>query len=131
MTRFSLQRRAVARAGACLLLPAWAQAGAAAAAVWPAKPVRMVVSSPAGSTGDVIARLLCDQMTRATGQPFIVDNKPGANSSIGAAEVARAAPDGHTLMLANTSSVVVNPRLQVESHRQVSRLLVAEHIDQH
>ena len=78
---------------------------------WPSKPVRIVVASPAGSTGDVIARSLGDHMARTTGQTFVIDNKPGANSSIGATEVARAAPDGHTLMLANTSSVVVNPQL--------------------
>lgn len=78
---------------------------------WPSKTVRIVVSSPAGSTGDVIARSLGDYLSRSTGQTFIIDNKPGANSSIGATELARAAPDGHTLMLANTSSVVVNPQL--------------------
>ena len=101
----STRRSFVAACASGLLAPAWADDK------WPSKPVRMVVSSPAGSTGDVIARVLCDAMSRASGQPFIVDNKPGANSSIGANEVSRAAPDGHTLMLANTSSVVVNPQL--------------------
>ena len=95
---------------ACATL-ALAHAPAIAQDKWPSKPVRIVVASPAGSTGDVIARSLGDHMARATGQPFVIDNKPGANSSIGATEVARAAPDGHTLMLANTSSVVVNPQL--------------------
>jgi len=76
---------------------------------WPAKLIRIVVPFPAGSITDSMARLLAEGFSKTLGQPVIVDNKGGANGSIGAAEVARATPDGYTLLVTNSSSITVNP----------------------
>ncbi len=96
---------------------AWAQPATPSQAAkgeqsaWPTHVVRFVAAGPAGSISDTLTRALADHMSRALGQPVIVDNKPGANSAIGAGEVARAAPDGHTLLMTNSSSITVNPQL--------------------
>lgn len=92
-------------------LAAQAQAQTQADAKWPTQTVRFIAPGPAGSISDTLVRALSHHMGQATGQTFIVDNKPGANSAIGAAEAARAAPDGHTLLLTNSSSITVNPQL--------------------
>jgi tripartite-type tricarboxylate transporter receptor subunit TctC len=76
---------------------------------WPTKPVRIIVPFPAGSITDTMARLLSDNLSKTLGQPVIVENKAGANGSIGASEVARSAPDGYTLLATNSSSITVNP----------------------
>ena len=78
---------------------------------WPAKSIRIVVPFPAGSSTDTMARLLADHLSKSLGQPVIVENKGGANGSIGATEVARSAPDGYTLLATNSSSITVNPLL--------------------
>jgi tripartite-type tricarboxylate transporter receptor subunit TctC len=74
--------------------------GLAAAQSWPAKPVRLIVPFPPGGSTDVAARAIADKFTKALGQQFIVDNRGGAGGVIGTAEVARAAPDGHTILFA-------------------------------
>jgi tripartite-type tricarboxylate transporter receptor subunit TctC len=66
---------------------------------WPARPIKLVVPFPAGSATDHIARLTGSQLQEAFGQPVVVENKPGAQGGIAAAEVARAAPDGYTIMM--------------------------------
>src|SRR5688572_10186552 len=67
---------------------------------WPTKPVRLIVPFPPGGSTDVAARALADKYTKALGQQFIVDNRAGAGGVIGTTEVARAAPDGHTILFA-------------------------------
>ena len=74
-------------------------AGTAFAQTWPAKPVTIVVPFPAGGTTDVLARAVSTKLAVALGQPVIVDNKPGAGATLGAAQVAKAQADGHTLLM--------------------------------
>ncbi|WP_084382671.1 Bug family tripartite tricarboxylate transporter substrate binding protein [Curvibacter delicatus] len=81
------------------------------AQTFPAKPVRIVVGFPAGGPLDQHARLLSDKLQTILGQPVLIDYKAGAGGTVGAQEVMKAAPDGHTLMLANTGVMVINPAL--------------------
>lgn len=111
MPRQTPRRRLIALAGAALcaaLLPLGAQAQGAS---YPSKPVRVVVGFPAGSVTDAIARLMSEQLSKSLGQPFVVENKPGANGMLGATEVARATPDGYTLLVTNSSSITINPQI--------------------
>jgi tripartite-type tricarboxylate transporter receptor subunit TctC len=82
----------------CLALVVFA--GAASAQTYPSKPVRWIVPTGPGSAVDVTARRIAPKLSELLGQPVIVENRPGANSMIGAREVARSAPDGHTLFQA-------------------------------
>jgi tripartite-type tricarboxylate transporter receptor subunit TctC len=88
-------------------------AAACTAAAWadgfPTKPVRLVVPYPAGGTTDVMARSLQTHLQAALGQPLLIDNKPGAGGVLAAREVAKAAPDGHTLFFVNSGIVSVTP----------------------
>src|SRR3954451_11944214 len=70
---------------------------------WPSRPVRIVVPFPSGGSNDAVARPLTEVLARRFGQPFVVDNKPGAGSTIGSAEVARAAADGHVLLVTSST----------------------------
>ena len=78
---------------------------------FPSKPIRIVVGFPAGGPLDQHARLLTDKLQAVLGQPVLVDYKSGAGGTVGAQDVMKAAPDGHTLMLANTGVMVINPAL--------------------
>lgn len=91
---------------AVTIAPATAQTAA-----WPSKQVRIVVPFPAGGTTDVVARLLAQRLQEAWGQTIIVENKTGAGGNIGATEVAKAANDGYTLLMASGSIVTVNPHI--------------------
>ena len=77
---------------------------------YPDKPVRVIVGFPAGTTGDVIGRLIAPKMSEGLGQQVVVENRPGAGSSIGAEAVARANADGHTLLI-STIANTINPSL--------------------
>ena len=78
---------------------------------WPGKPVRIVVPFAASGTTDILARALAPELQRAFGQPFVVDNKPGAGGNSGAAEVAKSAPDGLTLLMGTVGTHAINPAL--------------------
>jgi len=99
------------RRHATLSLAALAAAPWAHAQAWPAKPVRIVVPFPAAGTTDIIARALAPELQRALGQPFVVDNKPGAGGNTGAAEVAKSSPDGYTLLMGTVGTHAINAAL--------------------
>lgn len=96
-------RRALLAAAAFALLarPARAQA-------WPARPVTLVVPFAAGGAVDIVGRLLATHLAARLGQPVTVDNRPGAGANIGAEVVARATPDGHTLLLTSPGPMAIN-----------------------
>lgn len=99
------------RLAAAGLLTLAALAGLPAqAADWPAKPITLVVPFPPGGPTDMVARVLAQSVGEQLGQSVVVDNKPGANGNIGNAFVAKAAPDGYTVLY-NTSSIALSPSL--------------------
>ena len=81
------------------------------AQAFPSKPIRVVVGFPAGGPLDQHARLLSDKLQAVLGQPVVLDYKAGAGGTVGAQDVMKAPPDGHTIMLANTGVMVINPGL--------------------
>ena len=85
---------------------------------YPARPVRLVVGFAPGGAADFVARTLAEPLGRALGQPIVVDNRPGAGSSIAAEHVAKSAPDGYTVLIASPSSILVNPLLSRQSSFQ-------------
>ena len=85
---------------------------AAAEAQFPAKPIRVVVPFPAGSATDTITRVLAQSVSQSIGQTVVVENKAGADGAIAAAEVAKAAPDGHTLLMATNSPMSAVPAMK-------------------
>ena len=86
-------------------------ASATSFAAFPDKPIRVVIGFPAGGPLDQHARLLTERLQAVLGQPIIIDYKSGAGGTVGAQDVMKAAPDGYTLMLANTGVMVINPAL--------------------
>ena len=84
----------------------------ASAQTWPDKPIRFVMTAPAGSSIDVIGRTIADKLKDRLGQPVIVDNKPAAGGSVAVAETAKAAPDGYTMVLAYNGPLSITPLLQ-------------------
>jgi tripartite-type tricarboxylate transporter receptor subunit TctC len=94
-----------------LLIIALAAASLAHAQPYPSRAVRLVVPFPAGSTPDIVGRALGQKLAEAWGQPVVVDNRPGAGANIGTAEVARAAPDGYTLLIGSNGPIAINKAL--------------------
>ena len=104
----------IVRALACALALVSSLAGSAAFAQsnWPEKPVRLVVGFTAGSATDVTARMFAQRFSEAWGQPVIVDNVAGNSGAIGTDKVAKAAPDGYTLMWSGNAAITILPSLQ-------------------
>ncbi len=100
------------RAFGGLLLGAAAAPVAAQTAAWPDKPVKLVVGFTAGSATDVSARLFAQKFGEAWGQPVIVENVAGNSGAIGTDKVAKAAPDGYTLMWSGNAAITILPTLQ-------------------
>jgi tripartite-type tricarboxylate transporter receptor subunit TctC len=95
--------RGAALALAMLIVPA-----AHGADPWPAKPLRMVIPFAPGGTTDLIGRMVAEGLSRALGQPVVVENKAGAGGNVGAADVARSPPDGYTLMMGTPGPLAIN-----------------------
>src|SRR4051794_35534349 len=103
-----MQRRTLVAVAATLPL---GLAGAAWAQAYPSKPVRLIVPFAPGGTTDIVARTLSDKIAASLGQAMIVENKAGGGGSVGATEIARAAPDGYTLGIATVSTTAANPAI--------------------
>jgi len=80
---------------------------ARAGAGYPARSVRLVVAAAPGSAPDILARLMGQWLSERIGQPFVIDNRPGAGGNIGTEAVVRAAPDGYTLLLVSTANTIM------------------------
>ena len=93
-------------------------------APYPSRPVKLVVGFAPGGAADFVARALQDPLARALGQPIVVENRPGAGSSIAAEAVAKSAPDGYTLLIASPSSILVNPLISPKAGFQPLKDLV-------
>src|SRR5262249_30170508 len=83
--------------------PAWGQE------TFPAKPIRVVIGYAAGGGNDIIVRVMTPELSKSLGQPVVVENKPGAQSIIAAETVARAAPDGYTILMGPSGPMTINP----------------------
>ena len=89
----------------------WVASSMVVAQTYPSRPIRFICPYPAGGAGDIFARVIGAKMSEAFGQQVVIDNRPGANAIIGTDMVAKAAPDGHTLIMANSAPFVLNPSL--------------------
>ncbi len=99
----------LAKSGFFIVAMACALASPASAQTYPSKPIRLVVGFAPGGPADVMARLIGQRMTAILGQPVVIDNRAGAGGTIGARAVAESEPDGYTLLLGNTSTLVISP----------------------
>src|SRR5437773_9149209 len=106
--------RSLVIAIAALMLPA-----VALAQTWPQKPIKVIVPFPPGGVTDSIARITAEWLTQRLGQPVVPDNRPGASGAIAADLVARAEPDGYTLLSAATPQLAVVPHVQKISYDPV------------
>lgn len=98
--------------------------GAVHAQAWPNKPIRLLVGSPPGGPSDITARHFAEQLGRRIGQPVVVENRPGAGNNLAAGAVARAEPDGNTLVLSPDTVLTVNPLVYTSGDFNAARDLV-------
>jgi tripartite-type tricarboxylate transporter receptor subunit TctC len=103
-----INRRHFIAAGTAVAATPFLPRGASAQGTWPSRNIRMICSYPAGGQTDLLARAFGDYIFRQVGQNVVVENKAGASGSIGAAEVARATPDGHTILCSISTTYVMN-----------------------
>ncbi len=121
------RRHALAAPALLLAVPAGAQPA------WPQRPVRLVVPFGLGGSADVAARFLAEPLAAAFGQPFVVENRPGAGATIGTDQVAKSAPDGHTLLLmsnthtANETLLPSRPYVLMRDLAPVAAINIAHH----
>jgi tripartite-type tricarboxylate transporter receptor subunit TctC len=104
--------RILQTAGLLMLLVACISSFGASEEGYPSKPVVLVVPYPPGGSGDVQARIIAGQLERRLGQPFVIENRPGAGTMIGAVHVAHAAPDGYTLLISSSATFTLNPAIR-------------------
>lgn len=114
-------RRDVLASAACLAAAPWA---AMAQEAYPARPVRMLVPYAPGGATDIVARMLGEEMRRVLGQPFLVENRPGAAGILAVETMARARPDGYTLMVGNVTTNAITPvlfqrRMSIDYEKEV------------
>jgi tripartite-type tricarboxylate transporter receptor subunit TctC len=104
---------------ALILAPvaAWAQTP------YPSKPIRIIAPFPPGGAVDIVARTLAQHLSTSLGQPVLVENKPGANGTIGSALVAKAEPDGHTLLLSSVGAITIIPHVRDVGYDPLKSLL--------
>jgi tripartite-type tricarboxylate transporter receptor subunit TctC len=107
-----LDRRRLLAAPAMLGLAGTASAQGTQGGAWPNRPVRVVIPWPPGQATDLAARITAERLGTALGQPFVAENRAGAGGMIGTDLVAKAAPDGHTLLAASTGPIVTSPLVQ-------------------
>jgi tripartite-type tricarboxylate transporter receptor subunit TctC len=88
------------------IIASFANVESASTQAFPARPVRIVVGYPPGGVGDIVARLMCQWLSERLGQPFVIENRPGAASNIATEAVARASGDGYTLLLVNPANAI-------------------------
>jgi tripartite-type tricarboxylate transporter receptor subunit TctC len=105
------RRTLLSLAAALPATPAAAQ-GPAPAVAWPARPVRIISSSPPAGASDILTRTLADALQQQTGQPFVVENRPGAGGVVGSEHVAKSAADGYTWLTTNVGPQAIFPHLQ-------------------
>ena len=98
-----------------LLLSVLLPGPAAAQDAWPAKPLRLVVPYPPAALTDLLGRAIGDRLSKALGQPVVIENRPGAGTLVGAEVVARSAPDGYTLLMATSTTLGISPALYTKA----------------
>ena len=110
----------VAASLALLINPTSTLWGQEAVSSYPSQPIRIVIPAGAGGTLDVIARIVGQKLTERFGQPVVIENKPGANTIIGTEFVAKAPPDGYTILCAAAASIVINPAIYAKLRYSIS-----------
>jgi len=106
-----MRRRAMLGTALLPVLAPWTPARAQA---WPSKPLRLIVGYAPGGTTDILARLVAPHLATALGQPVVVENRPGAGGNVGTAAVARADPDGYSLVMGTGGTLTINPAVYAQ-----------------